>query len=64
MEAGVPVTATHAREGARDHDADGHRHPDRPLSRLLKPRRKRYEALDTIVPGFAIRVTPSGHIVI
>ena len=28
---------------------------------LLKPQRKRYEVFDTIVPGFAIRVTPAGH---
>jgi hypothetical protein len=27
----------------------------------LKPQRKRYEVFDTIVPGFAIRVTPAGH---
>ena len=27
---------------------------------LLKPQRKRYEVFDTIVPGFAIRVTPAG----
>src|SRR4029453_3248109 len=27
----------------------------------LKPQRKRYEVFDTIVPGFAIRVTPTGH---
>lgn len=28
---------------------------------LLKPQRNRYEVFDTIVPGFAIRVTPAGH---
>jgi integrase len=28
---------------------------------LLKPQRKRNEVFDTIVPGFAIRVTPAGH---
>jgi integrase len=28
---------------------------------LLKPQRTRYEVFDTIVPGFAIRVTPLGH---
>jgi hypothetical protein len=28
---------------------------------LLKPQRKRYEVFDTIVPGFAIGVTPAGH---
>lgn len=28
---------------------------------LLKPQHKRYEVFDTIVPGFAIHVTPSGH---
>jgi Arm DNA-binding domain len=28
---------------------------------LLKPQGKRYEVFDTIVPGLAIRVSPSGH---
>ena len=28
---------------------------------LLKPQGKPYEVFDTIVPGFAIRVTPAGH---
>jgi Arm DNA-binding domain len=28
---------------------------------LLKLQRNRYEVFDTIVPGFAIRVTPAGH---
>jgi len=27
----------------------------------LKPQRRRYEVFDTLVPGFAIRVTPAGH---
>ena len=28
---------------------------------LLKPHRNRHEVFDTIVSGFAIRVTPPGH---
>jgi hypothetical protein len=39
-------------------EVHGDRHPDRYLD-LLKPQRTRYEVFDTIVPGFAICVTPA-----
>jgi hypothetical protein len=32
------------------------RHPDQ-----RKPQRQRYEVFDTLVPGFAVRLSPSGH---